>query len=71
MTELIAPPVGAITATIQVRWADTDHYGHVNNVTWLRYDLPLGGPLSDESRDSGPGRRQHILGRHCSKMRGQ
>jgi acyl-CoA thioester hydrolase len=31
------PPAGAITVAIQVRWADTDQYGHVNNVTWLRY----------------------------------
>ena len=31
------PPPGAVTATIQLRWADTDQYGHVNNVTWLRY----------------------------------
>jgi acyl-CoA thioester hydrolase len=32
-----APPAGAVTTTIQLRWADTDQYGHVNNVTWLRY----------------------------------
>ena len=31
------PPAGAVTASIQLRWADTDQYGHVNNVTWLRY----------------------------------
>jgi acyl-CoA thioester hydrolase len=27
----------ALTVAVQLRWADTDHYGHVNNVTWLRY----------------------------------
>ncbi len=26
-----------LTVAIQLRWADTDHYGHINNVTWLRY----------------------------------
>jgi acyl-CoA thioester hydrolase len=26
-----------VTVTLQLRWADTDHYGHVNNVTYLRY----------------------------------
>ncbi|WP_431880689.1 acyl-CoA thioesterase [Micromonospora chalcea] len=26
-----------LTTTLHLRWADTDHYGHVNNVTWLRY----------------------------------
>jgi acyl-CoA thioester hydrolase len=26
-----------LTVAVQLRWADTDHYGHVNNVTWLRY----------------------------------
>jgi acyl-CoA thioester hydrolase len=31
------PPAGAVATSIQLRWADTDHYGHVNNVTWLRY----------------------------------
>ena len=36
MTATVAP-AGAVTAVIQLRWADTDHYGHVNNVTWLRY----------------------------------
>lgn len=32
-----APPPGALTTSIQLRWADTDRYGHVNNATWLRY----------------------------------
>jgi acyl-CoA thioester hydrolase len=26
-----------LTVAVQLRWADTDHYGHINNVTWLRY----------------------------------
>ncbi len=26
-----------LRATIQLRWADTDAYGHVNNVSYLRY----------------------------------
>ncbi|MBB5112734.1 acyl-CoA thioesterase FadM [Micromonospora echinospora] len=26
-----------LTTALHLRWADTDHYGHVNNVTWLRF----------------------------------
>lgn len=26
-----------LAALLQLRWADTDGYGHVNNVTWVRY----------------------------------
>lgn len=29
-----AEPVGI---RLQLRWADTDAYGHVNNVSWVRY----------------------------------
>ncbi|HEY0247144.1 MAG TPA: acyl-CoA thioesterase [Gryllotalpicola sp.] len=28
---------GALGVRLQLRWADTDAYGHVNNVTWVRY----------------------------------
>ena len=26
-----------LSTQLQLRWADTDGYGHVNNVTWVRY----------------------------------
>jgi acyl-CoA thioester hydrolase len=32
-----AAPVGGLSTRIQLRWADTDGYGHVNNVVWMRY----------------------------------
>ena len=30
-------PENAVGVRLQLRWADTDAYGHVNNVTWVRY----------------------------------
>jgi acyl-CoA thioester hydrolase len=34
-----APAAAAVplTTSLQLRWADTDAYGHVNNVTWVEY----------------------------------
>ncbi len=32
-----ASPAEPLGTWIQLRWADTDAYGHVNNVTWVRY----------------------------------
>jgi acyl-CoA thioester hydrolase len=30
-------PESRPSVRLQLRWADTDGYGHVNNVTWVRY----------------------------------
>ncbi|TXN29977.1 acyl-CoA thioesterase [Lacisediminihabitans profunda] len=32
-----ASPDNSVGVRLQLRWADTDGYGHVNNVTWVRY----------------------------------
>jgi acyl-CoA thioester hydrolase len=30
-------PAEPLTTVLQLRWADTDAYGHVNNVRWVEY----------------------------------